>query len=197
MDVRSMLPDFQPEHGRKNANVGGGYTDDDQKSNVSRKTGLFSNVSVSNDELDLNSNLSLEGLGVEHEDPLNIEREVVLKIEPVRVERKVLPTYTNSNSLARTRIDGGGCDKKVGNSLAQSRRLGGENEPVYEIKFGKAEEPKNVDKISVSIGRKTAPGNYEAIRTNAGSKEDKTSSKVYPGPVGSNSKVYRGGNNES
>ena len=63
MDIRSMLPDFQPEHGRKNANVGG-YADDDDKSVVSRKTGMFSNVSVSNDNLDLDSNIYLEGLGV-------------------------------------------------------------------------------------------------------------------------------------
>lgn len=168
MDVRSMLPDFQPEHGRKNANVGG---DDDDKSVVSRKTGMFSNVSVSNDSLDLNSNIDLDGLEVEHGEPLLIEREVVLKIEPVRVERKALPTYTNANSLARTRIDGGGCDKKVGNNLAQSRRLGSENEPVYEIKYGKAEEPKNLDKVSVNIGRKTKPVNYQAVRTNAGPKD--------------------------
>jgi hypothetical protein len=86
------------------------------------------------------------------------------------VERKVLPTYTNSNSLARTRIDGGGCDKKVGNSLAQSRRLGNDN-PVYEIQYGKAEEPKNIDKISVNFGRKTIPSNYEAVRTNTGIKD--------------------------
>lgn len=64
--------------------------------------------------------------------------------------------------------------------MAQSRRLGSENEPVYEIKFGKAEEPKVNDKISVNFGRKTIPGNYEPVRTNTGSKDEKLGSKVYP-----------------
>jgi hypothetical protein len=63
MDVRSMLPDFQPEHGRKNANIGGDGSDDGDKSVASRKTGLFSDVSISNDNLDLDSNIQLDGLG--------------------------------------------------------------------------------------------------------------------------------------